>query len=354
MYSGYNRTWLGNPDLKWETTTQTDLAVDFGFFNQRLTGSLGYYFKKTKDILVQTPYIAVMGEGGEPWINGANMNNQGLEFEVSFRNDPSAEFQYTISANIGTYKTKLTELPENVINKYPGDGVRDFVIGRSPNVFYGLVADGIFKTQEEVDNHAEQPGKAIGRIRYKDLDGDGRVDELTDRTYIGTADPDFFGGITFDFKYRNFDLNMFFQGVFGNQVSNDWKRQSDFWHISGSVPVGKNHPTRLLDAWSFDNPDSDIPAMTNVMTNNEQRMSTYYIEDGSYLKLRNIELGYTFPAKITNKMMMKNLRVYASARNVFTLKKFWGDDQFTSFDPEMSGYGYLTPFTMTFGLNVTF
>ena len=345
---------LYNPDLKWETTTQTDLAVDFGFFNQRLTGSLGYYFKKTKDILVQTPYIAVMGEGGEPWINGANMNNQGLEFEVSFRNDPSAEFQYTISANIGTYKTKLTELPENVINKYPGDGVRDFVIGRSPNVFYGLVADGIFKTQEEVDNHAEQPGKAIGRIRYKDLDGDGRVDELTDRTYIGTADPDFFGGITFDFKYRNFDLNMFFQGVFGNQVSNDWKRQSDFWHISGSVPVGKNHPTRLLDAWSFDNPDSDIPAMTNVMTNNEQRMSTYYIEDGSYLKLRNIELGYTFPAKITNKMMMKNLRVYASARNVFTLKKFWGDDQFTSFDPEMSGYGYLTPFTMTFGLNVTF
>lgn len=354
LYSGYKRTWLGNPDLKWETTTQTDLAVDFGFFNQRLTGSLGYYFKKTKDILVQTPYIAVMGEGGEPWINGANMNNQGLEFEVSFRNDPSAEFQYTISANIGTYKTKLTELPENVINKYPGDGVRDFVIGRSPNVFYGLVADGIFKTQEEVDNHAEQPGKAIGRIRYKDLDGDGRVDELTDRTYIGTADPDFFGGITFDFKYRNFDLNMFFQGVFGNQVSNDWKRQSDFWHISGSVPVGKNHPTRLLDAWSFDNPDSDIPAMTNVMTNNEQRMSTYYIEDGSYLKLRNIELGYTFPAKITNKMMMKNLRVYASARNVFTLKKFWGDDQFTSFDPEMSGYGYLTPFTMTFGLNVTF
>ena len=307
LYSGYSRTWLGNPDLKWETTTQTDLAVDFGFFDQRLTGSLGYYFKKTKDVLVQTPYIAVMGEGGEPWINGASMNNRGLEFEVSFRSDPSAEFQYTISANVGTYKTKLTELPENVINKYPGDGVRDFVIGRSPNVFYGLVADGIFKTQEEVDNHAEQPGKAVGRIRYKDLDGDGRVDELTDRTYIGTADPDFFGGITFDFRYRNFDLNMFFQGVFGNQVSNDWKRQSDFWHISGSVPVGKNHPTRLLDAWSFDNPDSDIPAMTNVMTNNEQRMSTYYIEDGSYLKLRNIELGYTFPAKVTNKRMMKNL-----------------------------------------------
>ncbi|WP_294599610.1 TonB-dependent receptor [uncultured Bacteroides sp.] len=354
LYSGYSRTWIGNPDLKWETTTQTDLAVDFGFLNQRITGSLGYYYKKTKDILVQTPYIAVMGEGGEPWINGASMNNQGIEFEVSLRNAPGAAFQYTISANIGTYKTKLVELPTNVINKYPGDGIRDFVIGRSPNVFYGLVADGIFKTQEEVDRHAEQPGKAIGRIRYKDLDGDGVVNELTDRTYIGTTDPDFFGGLTFDFKYRNFDLNLFFQGVFGNQVNNIWKQESDFWSISGSVPSGKNHSTRLLKAWSFDNPNSDIPAMTNTTVNNEQRLSTYYIEDGSYLKLRNIELGYTFPSKITDKMMMKNLRVYASARNVFTLKKFWGADQYTSFDPEMPDYGYLTPFTMTFGLNVTF
>ena len=354
LESGYRRTWIGNPDLKWETTTQTDIAVDFGFLNQRLTGSLGYYYKKTKDILVQTPYIAVMGEGGEPWINGASMNNRGVEFEVSFRSNPSAAFQYTISANIGTYKTELTDLPKNVINKYPGDGVRDFVLGKSPNVIYGLVADGIFKTQEEVDNHAEQPGKAVGRIRYKDLDGDGVINELNDKTFIGNTDPDFFGGITFDFKYCNFDLNLFFQGVFGNQVNNIWKQESDFWSISGSVPAGKNHSTRLLDAWSFDNPNSNIPAISNSTVNNEQRMSTYYIEDGSYLKLRNIELGYTFPSKIASKMMMKNLRVYASARNVFTLKKFWGDDQFTSFDPEMPDYGYLTPFTMAFGLNVTF
>ncbi len=352
LYSGYHRTWLGNPDLKWETTTQTDLAVDFGFLNQRIRGSVGYYYKKTKDILVQTPYIAAMGEGGEPWINGASMNNRGFELEISYSNNPRDAFQYTISANIGTYKTKLVELPENVINKYPGDGVLDLALGRTPNILYGLVADGIFKTQEEVDNHAEQPGKAIGRIRYKDLDGNGVIDQLYDRTFIGITDPDFFGGLTIDLAYRNFDMNVFFQGVYGNKVNNIWKQESDLWNIT--VPAGKNHPTRLLDAWSFDNPNSDIPAITNSTVNGENRFSSYYVEDGSYLKLRNIELGYTLPGSLTKKISIERLRVYTSARNVLTLKKGWGDDKYTSFDPEMPDYGYLTPFSLTFGLNVTF
>ena len=352
LWSGYRRTWLGNPNLKWETTKQTDVAVDFGFLNQRIFGSLSYYLKKTNDVLVQVPYIAAMGEGGEPWINGANMNNQGVEFEITYRNDPTADFQYAITANIGSYRTKLVELPENVINRYPGDGMRDFVIGKTPNILYGMVADGIFKTQEEVDNHAEQTGKAIGRIRYKDLDGNGVVDELYDRTFIGITDPDFFGGITFDLGYKNFDMNIFFQGVYGNKVNNIWKQESDLWNIS--VPAGKNHEKRILDAWYFDNPDSDIPAMSNSNPNSEQRFSSYFVEDGSYLKLRNIELGYTFPKKLTDAMLMQHLRIYASARNVLTLKKGWGNDRYTSFDPEMPGYGYLTPFTMAFGVNVTF
>ena len=352
LYSGYRRTWLGNPDLKWETTTQTDIGIDYGFMNQRITGSIGYYLKKTKDVLVQVPYIAAMGEGGEPWINGANMNNLGFEFEITYRSNPLNDFRYSISANIGSYRTKLVELPENVINRYPGDGMNDLVLGRTPHILYGLVADGIFKTQEEVDNHAEQAGKAVGRIRYKDLDGNGIIDELYDRTYIGITDPDFFGGITFDMAYRNFDLNFFFQGVYGNKVNNEWKRESDMYNIS--VPSGKNHEERILDAWYFDNMNSDIPAITNINQNAEQRFSSYYVEDGSYLKLRNIELGFTFPENVTSAMKIQHLRIYTSARNVFTLTKGWGDDRYTSFDPEMPGYGYLTPFTMAFGLNITF
>lgn len=352
LYSGYRRTWLGNPDLKWETTTQTDIGIDFSFLDYRINGSVDYYFKKTRDILVQTPYIAAMGEGGEPWINGADMNNRGIEFEIGYKNDPKHAFRYTISANVGTYKTKIISIPQNVINKYPGNGTDDNVIGKTPNILYGLVADGIFKTQDEVDKHAVQTGKAIGRIRYKDLDGNGTVEELNDRAYIGVLDPDFFGGITFDLGYRNFDLNLFFQGVFGNKVSNTWRYESDLWNIT--VPAHKNHPVRILGAWYFDNEDSDIPAISNSTQNAEQRFSSYYVENGSYLKLRNIELGYTLPKVLSNRARMQHLRVYVSARNVLTLKKSWGDDRFTSFDPEMPNYGYLTPSFYTLGLNVTF
>lgn len=352
LQSGYRRTWIGNPDLKWETTKQTDFGVDFGFFNQRLTGSFDYYYKKTNDILVQTPYIAAMGEGGEPWVNGASMNNQGVEFTVSFKSDPSSEFQWAVSANIGTYKTELTDLPSNVINKYAGDGVHDLILGRSPNSAYGLVADGIFKTQEEVDAHADQPGKAVGRIRYKDLDGDGVINETYDRTWIGCYDPDFFGGLNFDFAYKGFDLNLFFEGMFGNDVNSDWKKESDIWLFTN--PAWKNHATRMLGGWSPDNPNSDIPAISNNTANQEQRFSSWFIEDGSYIKLRNIELGYTFPTKLIKKMHMSNLRLYAAAYNVFTLKKFWGDDKYTSFDPERPSYHYLTPFTFNFGINVSF
>ncbi len=352
LYSGYRRTWLGNPNLKWETTTQTDVALDFSLFNSRISGSFGYYFKKTKDILVQTPYIAAMGEGGEPWINGASMNNRGIEFDISYRSDPQREFKYSISANIGTYKTKIISLPQDVINKYPGNGVDDLVLGRTPNILYGMVADGIFKTQEEVDQHAEQAGKAVGRIRYKDLDGNGKIEEFYDRAYIGVKDPKFFGGITFDFAYRNFDLNFFFQGVFGNKVNNLWKYESDLWNIN--VPAHKNHPTRILDGWYFDHTDADIPAISNATLNAEQRFSSYTVEDGSYLKLRNIELGYTLPASISQKAAMNKLRFYASGRNLLTLKKGWGKDRYTSFDPEMPEYGYLTPMFLTFGIQVTF
>lgn len=352
LQSGYYRVWIGNPKLKWETTTQVDLAVDFSLFERRVSGSFDVYFKKTKDILVQTPYIAAMGEGGEPWINGAGMNNKGIEFEITYRNDPASKFQYSITANGGTYKTKIIDIPKDVINKYPGNGLNDNVIGRSPNVIYGMVTDGIFKTQEEVDNHVTQSGAAIGRLRYVDVNGDGKIDQATDRAYIAALDPDFFGGLNFNLSYGSFDLNFLFQGVFGNDILDQWKYESDFWGIT--LPSGKNHPTRLYEAWYFDNLSSNIPAVSNVTANAESRVSSYFIENGSYLKLRNIELGYTLPRTIANRLSMQKLRAYLLAQNVLTLKKSWGDDKFTSFDPEMPSYGYLTPMIVTFGINVTF
>lgn len=352
LESGYYRVWIGNPDLKWETTTQTDLAVDFSLFQRRISGSFDVYFKKTKDILVQTPYIAAMGEGGEPWINGASMDNKGIEFDVTYRNNPAEKLQYSVTLNGGTYKTKIIDIPKNVINRYPGNGSTDNVIGRSPNVIYGLVVDGIFKTQKEVDDHVTQSGAAIGRLNYRDVNGDKKIDEATDRAYIAALDPKFYGGLTFDFSYKNFDLNFLFQGVLGNDVFNQWKYESDFWGIT--LPSGKNHPTRLNDAWYFNNENSNIPAVSNVTANGESRRSSYFVENGSYVKLRNIELGYTLPKSISNRLKMQKLRVYALGQNVLTLKKSWGANKFTSFDPEMPSYGYLIPLVMNFGVNVTF
>lgn len=350
--SGFYRVWIGNPKLKWETTSQVDIALDYSLFNRRLAGSLGYYFKKTKDILVRTPYIAAMGEGGEPWINGASMNNKGMEFELTYRNNPSNKLQFSASANGGTYKTKIIDIPKDVINKYPGNGLDDNVIGMTPNVLYGLIADGIFRTQEDVANHATQTGAAIGRIRYKDVNGDGAIKEASDRAYIAVLDPDFFGGLTFNFDYRNFDLNFFLQGVFGNDVVDQWKYESNLWGIS--LPSGKNHPTDIYDAWYFDNTKSNMPAATNVTTNGEVRLSSYFVESGSYLKLRNIELGYSIPKNMTSRLNIQKFRTYLMAQNVLTLKKSWGKNKFTSFDPEMPSYGYLTPLIVTLGVNITF
>lgn len=352
LESGYYRVWIGNPKLKWETTAQTDLGVDFSLFKRRFTGSFDVYFKKTTDILVRTPYIAAMGEGGEPWINGASMKNTGIEFDLTYRNNAANKLQFTVSVNGGTYKTRIIDIPSDVINKYPGNGKEDNVIGMSPNVVYGLVTDGIFKTQKEVDEHVTQTGKAIGRLRYVDVNGDGKIDEATDRAYIAKGDPKFFGGATFDFKYGSFDLNFALTGVFGNQIWNQWKFESDFWGIT--LPSGKNHPVRLYDAWYFENTDSDIPAVSNVTANGESRGSSYFVENGSYLKLRNIELGYTFPRFFARKLSMERFRAYLLAQNVLTLKKSWGSDKYTSFDPEIRSYAYLIPLTVTFGVNVTF
>ncbi|MEJ2902359.1 SusC/RagA family TonB-linked outer membrane protein [Pedobacter panaciterrae] len=345
--SGYLRRSLGNQDLKWETTTQTNIGVDFAFLNNRLTGSLDWFNKKTTDMLFLPPYIGALGEGGYKWINGADMTNKGFELILGW-NDTKGDFSYHITTNFSAYKNKITGLPSSVRYAYGGNGLLDDVLGRPLNSFYGLVADGIFKTQEEVDNSAQQPGKGIGRIRYKDLDGDGVINEAYDRTWIGVRDPNLMAGLNLQASYKNFDFTAFFQGVFGNDVYNSWKELSDFWNIG--VQNDRNHPLRVLDAWTPLNPNSDIPALSRRDSNGEKRLSTYFIEPGSYVKLRSADLGYTFPSKITQKISVERLRLYISAQNLFTVKS----GKFTAGDPENPGTGYPMPLTTYLGINVTF
>lgn len=345
--SGYKRVQLSNPDLKWETTTQTNLGLDFGFFNQSLYGSVEYYIKKTKDILYTPGYSAIKGEGASKTYNGASMENKGLEVTLGYRGTTRFGMQYDLTGNISTNANKVTYLPESVKNSYGGNGTYDNILGHPLGSFYGYVADGIFKTQEDLDNHCKQDGKDLGRIRYRDLNNDGVINDK-DRTWIGDPFPDFAYGLNINLSYKNFDLSLYFQGVQNIDVDNTVKRTSDFWSVSDTR---SNKTARLLDAWDpISNPGSDIPALTTNNKNDEGRMSTYFIENGSYLKLRNVQLGYNLPADCLKNIRMSNLRFYFSAQNLFTIKS----KSFTGVDPENPAWGYPIPTTVTFGINASF
>ncbi len=353
LMSGYYKFRTGNSNLKWETVAQTNYGIDFGFFDQRINGAIDYFYKKTTDMLYKPEYMAAIGEGGYRYVNGPSMDNRGIEILLNYSGKPSASgINYNISANFATFKNKILDLPESVRSVYGGNGMLDDMIGRPYSSFYGYVADGIFKTQEEVDNSPQQSGKGIGRIRYKDLDGDGNITSQYDRTWIGVGDPDFTFGVNFQADYKNFDASLFFQGVYGNQVWDEWLEYSDFWNIS--TRNNKNHLAGVFNAWTPQNPNSNIPALSTQNLNDEARSSTYFIRDGSYLKLRSLELGYTLPRSVLKKFIINRCRVYASANNLFTIKKWWGDDKFSGPDPENVSFGYVVPFTMTLGVNLTF
>ena len=253
---------------------------------------------------------------------------------------------YDINANISTYRNKVTKLPADVQNSYGGDGDKDNILGHPLNSLYGHVADGIFKTQEDVDNAAEQDGKGLGRIRYRDLNGDGKITDK-DRTWIAVQHPDFIYGLNINLEYRNFDLTMFWQGVFNIDVENIQKYHTDFWSVR---ETGSNKGRRLLDAWSPSNPDSDIPAISATDTNWENRLSTYFIENGSYLKLRTLQLGYTLPKRWAFKVKMDKFRLYVSGQNLLTIKS----KSFTGIDPENPAFGYPIPMSFTVGANISF
>ena len=348
LQSGFKRDQIGNPDIKWETTTQYNAGLDWSMLRNRFYGSVDFYLKKTTDILVQMVGIAAMGEGSTQWINAGEMENKGIELNLGWRDKTDWGLQYDLTANISTYSNKITDIPTTVAanGTFGGNGVYS-VIGHPYGAQAGYVADGIFRSQEEVDNHAIQEGAGVGRIRWRDLDGDGRITEK-DQKWIYSPVPDFAYGFNVYLQYRNFDFSMFWQGVFGQDVISDLKKETDLW---AGLNIGfLNKGERLLDAWTPQNPDSDIPALTRSDVNNEKRVSTYFVENGSYLKLRNIQIGYVLPERLTERIHLQRLRFYLSAQNLLTIHAA----SFTGVDPENPNFGYPIPASITFGLNASF
>jgi len=342
--SGFTSTQTGNPKLKWETTTQSNLGVDFGLFNNKLTGSIDAFYKNTTNILITPPYLAVLGEGGNETLNGASMVNRGIEALIAYNGKISNDLSFDVTGNITSYRNKVTYIPSDALNGYPGNGTTQTILGRSINSEYGYVVQGIFTSQAEVTNSAAQPGKGLGRIRYEDLNNDGVIDQ-NDQKFLGTSDPNFTYGLNTEINYKDFSLTFFFQGVQGGLVYNSYKYLTDFT----SLATGSNWGTRTLQAWTPQNPTSKIPALTLVDANNEGRYSSYFLESGSYLKLRNIQFAYNLRNLVKN-VKFQRATIYVQASNLLRFKS----SSFTGPDPEDPSNAYPIPVITTIGVNFSY
>lgn len=342
--SGFTRIQQGNDSLRWEGTEEANFGLDFGLLENRLTGSVDYFIKKTSDILISPGYLAVQGEGGNYWFNGASMQNKGWEVLLSYNGNITKDLRFTVTGNFSTYNNKVTYLPKQVLTSYPGNGTDKTILGRSINSSFGYIADGLFTTQKELDESPAQVGKGLGRIRYRDLNGDNIIDDK-DRDFIADGNPDFLYGLNVELSYKNFDLSFFLQGVQGIDVNNTFKTFTDF----SSLWVGSNWGDRTLSAWTPTNTGSTIPALTLVNRNNEGRSSTYFFENGSYMKLRNIQLGYNLKNALRN-VGVQTARVFLQGSNLVTIKS----KGFTAADPEAPGTSFPIPAIVTAGFNVSF
>ncbi|MCI5978085.1 MAG: TonB-dependent receptor [Bacteroidales bacterium] len=348
--SGITLASTGNPDLKWETTTQNNIGVDLQFLDGAINLTADYYIKKTRDMLTIPPALDVAGANAAVWLNTGDMKNHGWEVSLGYNSPIYGDFSWNGSLNISQYKNKLVKL--NSRQKFIG-GDQRLIPGEPMGVYYGYVCDGIFQTAEEVANHATQTGAAPGRLIYRDLDGNGVIND-NDRCIIGDPNPDLSMGLNLSFKYRAFTLDAFFAGDFGFDIQNHMKRQLLSMNY-GNLATNRGHD--ILNAWSPTNTGSSIPALSLTDDNNEARFSTYYVENGSYMKMKYLKLSYSLPKTLISKIGATNLDVYGQVENVFTITDY------TGLDPEIlpGEYGahidngaYPRPRTFTLGLNLQF
>jgi hypothetical protein len=344
LLSGYVATQLANDNLKWASTADISVGLDFGFLGEKISGSFDYFNHKTKDILTRPPYAAAMGEGSSQFVNGATMANKGFEIALSYR-DHLGPVSLNVSGSLSSFHDKITYLPETVVKSYPGN-VEQTIIGHSVTSVFGYKTDGIFQNEHEVDNGVTQPGKGIGRLRWVDMNGDGVINTL-DQTWLGTTLPDFEYGINIQLSYQNFTLAIFGAGVSGVTVNDGTIGSTDF--ANGQ---GMNFGKRVLDAWTPQNTGSNIPMLSLVNTNQETRASNYLLRNGSYFKVRNATIGYTLPSKIAKQLGIGVCRIYIMGDN-FLLLRPHGKNAFTGQDPETPGSIYPMPVSYTFGINLT-
>lgn len=328
---------------KWETTEQWNAGVDFGLFNNRLTGTVDVFQRDTKEMLLSVTAPAHVGNRYSATANVGTVRNRGVEITLNHRNQ-IGQLAYNIGGNVSFIGNELTAL--NGGEKVWGDRtVCDE--GLPLYSFWGYEYDGIFRSQEEIDSHlwaeGASAGYKIGDARFRDLNNDGMIDE-NDKTSLGNPFPWLTYGINLGAEWKGIDFQLFFQGVYGNEIFNALRLRTEGTGNEATLS------TTMRDVWSESNPDGNIPNPFGNPMNTEN--SSRYVEDGSYLRLKNVQLGYTLPSKWTEKVKMSRCRIYISGSNLFTFTNY------TGYDPEVGGgvdYGnYPQSRTFMLGVNLNF
>ena len=306
---------FGNPNIRWETSENTNAGIELGLLDNKLTVEFEYFNNKTIDLITpNTGGVTTTAlDANADFVNQGDISNKGFDLSLGYGDETESGFSYGISANISHYKNEVLSLS----GQLSGNGFRPGVLTRSDvgqplSSFFGLEVTGF---------------DSNGRFTYADTDGDGTVDFEADRTYIGSPHPDFTYGINLNVGYKGFDLSAFMNGSQGNEIYNYEKIFTDF-----PTFVNSNRSTRVLDSWTPSNTNATLPALSLGGTG-ETRPSTYFVEDGSFLRLKNIQLGYSLPNSVIDKMGATSLRVYIQGTNLLTFTDY------TGFDPEINAIG---------------
>jgi TonB-linked SusC/RagA family outer membrane protein len=343
---------LANPQIQWEESRQTNIGLDVGLFDDRLSAEVDYYNRRTDGILVQVPIPQYVGVNTPPFVNAAEVVNEGVDARISWAQS-IGDFSFQIGVNGSTTNNEVKELGSGQEEILGGGLVNEIdfttrtVPGQAIGSFYGYEVNGIYQSQEEIDNTPSMPGVEPGDLNFADVDGDGDIDG-DDRTFIGSPIPDLTYGINLSAGYKGVDVSATLSGQTGSQIFNAKK----------AVRFGlENFESSFLDRWTGPGTSNSEPRIGNP-GHNWFTASEWFIEDASFLKIRNVQVGYTLPTSLTSQVNMQQVRFYANGTNLVTFTDYSG------YTPEISGNSvisdaidtgiYPIPRTVTFGVDLTF
>ena len=347
---------ISNPEIRWEKNINFNGGIDATLFDRKLNITADYFYKKTEDLLVNPQVSGILGVAGPgaagPVVNAGTVENRGVEFSIGYSDEISDDFKFNLNYNV-------TKLDNEVLFVGNSTGVLEggsFGIGQDPpsrmeagfpiGYFYGYQTDGIFQTQAEINSSPSLANTAPGDIKFVDVNGDGVIDS-DDKTYIGDPIADVTMGFNMSFNYKNWDFNAYAFASIGNEIVRNYER---------NLPL-TNRPSYFLDRWTGPGTSNTFPRVTTGATNNIL-FSDFYVEDGSFVRLQSVQLGYTLNESLVQKINFDSIRFYVSASNLFTLTKYRGYDPTTSSGAPIGGgidQGfYPNPKTFLLGANINF